>query len=512
MRKWMRPAALLTLLLLTLSACGGEVQPQEESSPTPSPVATEKAEPRQFALAYCGDETLHPLKTADQSNLDVAALVYEGLYELDGQFDPQPILAESAAVSADGLVWTIYLREGAAFSDGTPLTAEVAAASLKTAMKGGSFARRLSGIASVKAKDGALVITLSAPNGALPALLDVPLVLEQEEGLPLGTGPYVFAGEGEEIYLAANPDWWQGEEPLYDRVTLRACATREERVTAFDSGEVTAVTTDFNASNALGYSGVCEIHDYSTTNLLYVGFNAGKGACADATVRAALSRAFDRDHVAKVILGGHGTASELPIHPESRQYSSLAAETLSCDTEAALALLEQAGYTPNEEGQLVRRRRVLSLKLVVNRDSLVKQSAADHLAQSLRALGMEVTVEKLNWEDYTVALAAGDFDLYLGEVRLTGDFDFSALVTGALNYGGYWNENVASLLYQWKCASGEERVAAAEALCLALAEDLPFAPLCFKENSLLVRWGLAEGLTPVRGNPFAGIERWQSAG
>lgn len=512
MRTRLRLAALFALVLLALSACGGEEQPQVESSPTPSPVTTEKAEQRQFALAYCGEETLHPLKTADQSNLDVAALVYEGLYELDGQFEPKPILAESATVSADGLVWTIRLREGGAFSDGTPLTAEIAASSLKTAMKGGSFARRLSGIVSVKTKEGALVITLSVPNGTLPALLDVPVVLEQEEGLPLGTGPYVFAGEGEEIYLAANPDWWQGEMPLYGQVRLCACATREERVTAFDSGEVTAVTTDFNASNALGYSGVCEVHDYSTTNLLYVGFNAGKGVCADKNVRAALSRAFDRDYVTKVILGGQGTASELPIHPESCQYSSLAAEILSCDEEAALALLEQAGYITNEEGQLVRRRKVLSLKLVVNRDSLVRQSAADHLAQSLRALGMEVTVEKLNWEDYTAALAAGDFDLYLGEVRLTGDFDFSPLVTGALNYGGYWNEDVVSLLYQWKCASGEERIAAAESLCLALAEDLPFAPLCFKENSLLVRWGLAEGLTPVRGNPFAGIERWQSAG
>lgn len=69
----------------------------------------------------------------------------------------------------------------------------------------------------------------------------------------------------------------------------------------------------------------------------------------------------------------------------------------------------------------------LSLRLVVNRDSTIKTAIAGQLAQDLQALGAEVTVEELGWADYTAALAAGDFDLYLGEVRLTGDFDCTTL-------------------------------------------------------------------------------------
>ena len=112
--------------------------------------------------------------------------------------------------------------------------------------------------------------------------------------------------------------------------------------------------------------------------------------------------------------------------------------------------------------------------------------------------------------DYTAALAAGDFDLYLGEVRLTGDFDCTTLVSGALNYGSYASAEVSQMLNAWCAASGQARVTAAQALREALADDLPFAVLCFKNQSLLVRWGMVENLAPVQGNPFAGVETWQT--
>ena len=512
--KMKKLTALLTAAVLTMSltACGEVPQTEPESpSPSPTPVTKPEAEPAVFALGYAGASTLHPLETTDQSNLDVAALVYEGLYELDENFEPLPLLAESSSVGEDGLTWTITLREDAAFSDGTLLTAEQVVSSLNKARKGGVYAARLAEISSVKAQDGGVVITLLSPNGALPSLLDVPIVLEQEEGLPLGTGPYVFDSDGESLWLAANPNWWQGRRPLYDTIPLWENHSLEERVSAFDSGEVTAVTTDFTAANALGYSGTYETHDFSTTNLLFVGFNTADGFCEDTELRAALSRAFDRGSVVTALLSGHGEESELPMFPGNSQYSQEAAGLLSYDMEATKAILEEAGYTYNEENQLVLGRKLLSLTFVVNQDSLVKQAVADHIAQDLRELGIEVTVKKLDWVDYTAALAAGDFDLYLGEVRLTGDFDISSLVSGPLNYGGYWNEEVLALLQSWKAASGAGRMEAAEALYLAMAEDLPFAALCFKRNSRLVRGGMAEGLSPVRGNPFAGVESWQSA-
>lgn len=506
-----RRVLALTAALLLLASCG---RPAEVESPSAEPSASSApptASSAEFALGYAGGSSLHPLKASDQSNLDVCSLIYEGLYALDENFEAQPVLAKSAQVSADGLTWTITLREDAAFSDGTVMTAEHAASSLKAAMSSSLYAARLSGLRAVRAAEGAVVITLSAPNGALPALLDVPVLLDAGGELPLGTGPYALDGAGETLWLAANPNWWQGRKAPFDTIPLRRYETVDDRIAAFDSGLVTAVTTDFTATGALGYSGTYETYDYPSTVMLFVGFNCTRGPCADARVRTALSRAFDRRSIVSVLMSGHGEPASLPVPPQSGQYSENAAAALDYDLTAVETLLVDAGYARDEEGRLIRRRSALSLTLAVNRGSVVKCAVAKRIAAELTELGMTVTLSELDWNDYTAALASGNFDLYLGEVRLTADLDFSSLVSGALNYGGYRNTETSARLEVWRGASGEERVAAAEALFAAMAEDLPFAPLCFKTRSLLVRWGMVEGLSPAWGAPFAGVERWQTS-
>ena len=108
-------------------------------------------------------------------------------------------------------------------------------------------------------------------------------------------------------------------------------------------------------------------------------------------------------------------------------------------------------------------------------------------------------------------MAAGQFDLYIGEVRLTGDFDPSPLLTGALNYGGYENWTLTQALGTWKAAQGQARTQAAQALWAQFAQDAPIAPLCFKRGALLVRWGMVSGLQPTRANPFYRMEEWTTA-
>ena len=134
---------------------------------------------------------------------------------------------------------------------------------------------------------------------------------------------------------------------------------------------------------------------------------------------------------------------------------------------------------------------------LVNSDTESRQAAADALVQSLQTLGVSVAVNTLPWNDYVQALSAGQFDLYIGEVRLTGDFDPSPLLTGALNYGGYENWTLTQALGTWKAAQGQARTQA--------------APLCFKRGSLLVRWGMASNLQPTRANPFYRMEEWSTA-
>ena len=104
--------------------------------------------------------------------------------------------------------------------------------------------------------------------------------------------------------------------------------------------------------------------------------------------------------------------------------------------------------------------------------------------------------------------SGGSFDLYLGATALSADFDPAPLLTGALNYGGYWNDQTNALLGAYQAASGEARVSTATALWAALESEAPFSTLCFTNQSVLTKWGAVSGLTPTQQDPFYGIEHW----
>lgn len=509
MRRW--TALLLTLVLaLGLTACG---EPVALPTVTPAPeVTTPPVEEQIFALGYDPNHTLHPITGESQANLELASLVYEGLFELNNDFEAAPVLAKSAEADESGLVWTISVREDVVFSDGTPLTAAHVVSSLKLARKSGFYAARLAEVASVKEKNGAVVITLTAPNGALPALLDIPVVLEQatappEDAPPLGTGRYRYMTGENVLCLMANSNRAGWENLPWLTIPLRPVESADRRVNAFDSGEISAVSADFTAAYTLGYSCSYEVCDYPTTNLIYVGFQTEKGPCQSVEVRKACSMAFHREELVSSLLAGRGDASCLPVHPNHESYDADPGR-LTADPEGALELLLNAGYKRKDDGLLYQGRTPMTLTIAVNRDGGAKVDMAQVLADSLSALGFTVTVKNLIWTDYLKALETGDFDLYIGEIRMTGDFDVTQLLTGTLNYGKWVSEEAPALLAEWKAAQGENRTAAASRLWEVLAEEAPIAPLCFKQDSLLVRWGMVSGLSPTRGDLFHEMESW----
>lgn len=506
-----RIAALLLagLLCLSLCACGDETV-VESPTHTPTPEVSQPVE-KGFSLAYDPTANLHPITGDSRVNQLLTSLIYEGLYELDGNFSPQPVLAQSAAVDESGLVWTVTLREGVVFSDGTPLEAAHVVSSLKTAQKSPLYAGRLRSVSSVRAVDGGVVITLTQPNSKFLSLLDIPVVLETEEEPPLGTGRYRYARDGERLYLMANYNR-AGKVP-YGTIALCPVTAADQRSAAFDSGAVSAVVADFSSPYELGYSCNYEVWDYPTTDLLYVGFKVLEDSpCQSNLVRQAFAKAFDRAAIVQEQLGGHGDSAALPVHPLHGDWVAEAAAALSYDPEEAAELLTMAGYTRNEEdGLLYQRRTVLAVTLLVNSENGLKCAIADELAEALRTLGVTVTVNKVPWKDYLTALEKGEFDLYLGEVRLTGDFDVSELLAGSLNYGGYDPAPLAELLTARNTYSGEAGEWMAKQLWNAFAEESPIAPLCFKRESLLVRWDTVSGLSPTRGDPFHGMENWEPA-
>lgn len=501
---------VLALSLAAAVALGGcSAPPAATPTPAATPVVTPTIQEKKpgFALPCYPAGGFHPITGTNRLNLTLSPLLYRGLFRLDEKFQPVGELCREYAVSEDGLVWTFRLTN-AAFSDGSPLTAKEAAASLNAARKSERYRERLADVTKVAEDESTVVVTLSRPNGALPALLDVPIVKETDDpDRPLGAGVYYLQGEGEELALRARA----GAVTPLETIPLRAVSASDDLIYAFDAGEIALVDTDLTSTNALGYSSRFETTDYATTALVYVGCNTRTGPCKDPLVRRAVARSADRAEMVKRLLAGHGRAAELPIHPVTTEYDTEAAAELRYNKEGAAELLAQAGWALKED-VLTRGREQLTLKFIVNQDNTAKVKMAEELTGALEAFGVVVTLERLPWEDFTTALRKGDFDLYLGETVLTADFDPECLLFGALNYGGFADEETARLLAAYQAAAGEERREAAGELWGALAQSAPIIPLCFKNGSLLTQWGQVSGAAPTQRDVFAGLESWTISG
>lgn len=462
--------------------------PQEEAEP---PEETGAALPERFALPYMPGRTLDPVDCADGMQQAAASLLYEGLFRLDAGFEPQLCLCVSYTHDETASRYTFDLRPGVEFSDGTPLTGRDVKASLERARTSDRYRSRLAGVASISAGEDSVTVALSRPNAALPSLLDVPIVKSggQDGPAPVGTGPYFYAEEETGAYLIANQSWWRGESQPVDRIALAEAPDDDTMLYRFSSHEVQLITADLTGVLAVSTTGSVGCVDADTTVLQYVGCNTARAPLDSPALRRALSAGINRANIAGAYLSGHGKAAAFPVSPVSSLYPAALEEPYSPD--AFSSALAESGYVSGGP-----------LTLLVNEENGFKKAIAGYLAETWTAGGVPVEVRVLPWEEYAAALAAGDFDLYYGEARLTADWDLGSLLEpgGALNYGHWSNPDTSRLLAEF--AGAENRTAAMEALCAHLKEQAPLLPVCFKSSSVLTQEDVVEGLAPTAAEPF----------
>ncbi len=275
-------AALAVACLLT--GCWQEEPPEEPEDVMPSFEAEEPEKqkdsvlPERFALPYMPGRTLDPMDCADGMQQTAASLLYEGLFRLDGSFEPQPCLCISYTHDEAALRYTFELRPGVEFSDGSPLTGRDVKASLERARTSDRYRSRLSGVASVSANGDSVTVTLNSPNSALPALLDVPVVKSgtQESVAPVGTGPYFYAEEETGAYLIANQAWWKGESQPVDRIALVEAADDDAMLYRFSSHEVQLITADLTGVLPVSTTGSVGCADADTPVMQYIGCNTAR--------------------------------------------------------------------------------------------------------------------------------------------------------------------------------------------------------------------------------------------
>ena len=483
----------LLLPALFLTGCWQEELPEDTGLLSPGEELSQEPEPElllpdSFSLSYAPDQSLDPIDCPDGPQQTVASLICEGLFRLTPGLEPENLLCESYTYDSERYAYTFALRPGVLFSDGSPLTARDVRSALERARQSERYGARLSQVSSISAGDGAVTITLSRPNTGFPALLDIPIAKESG-GLPLGTGPYLLSQDEGGTFLAANPTWWHdGGQPL-ERISLTEASGQDAVLYRCSSHEVQLITADLTGAAPVTLTGSVSQWDADTTILQYVGCNTAAAPLDSTALRQALEVCLNREHIVSGFFSGHGRAAQFPLSPLSSLYPEELEVPFSADAPAQA--VHRAAYAPER-----------TLTLLVNGENSFKTAVAGYLADSFTAAGVPVEARVLPWEEYAAALAAGDFDLYYGEVRLTADWDLSPLLStgGALNSGGWSNQETDTLLAAYGAA--ENRAAAMEALCRHLRQQSPILPVCFKSSSVLTQAGVLEGLIPTASEPL----------
>lgn len=523
-KRYLAALVAVAAVFCLLSGClfkGGSVVPETaEEEPVGvspgQPMAMAYAVDDIFSLNYTSQNSLNPITTRSSLNMMFGSLMYESMFEVDEKFDYVPVLVTDFS-SEDGLTWFFTVDTGILMHDGTTLTAYDVVYSIQRAQRTTAYGPRLGIIYGISAMDSEFImVTLKYPNFRFPALLNIPVLKSGSlnDGVPVGTGPYAL--NPEEMRLEKFASHRDADKMPLDVIYLKEFPAAEDAIAAYEDSLIDLVVNDPTGTSNLGYGSSNEIRKFNTGSMQFVGFNLDNGFLMFSSHRYALNYAVNRDFIVKDTMSGYGVATALPVNPASSVFS--AALDYKCNKynlELCRTVLESLNVKDHDgdgflEYVVAGIPLDLELDFIVNNDNGIKLTAARKIADDLESIGVSVNLRELPWGEYTAALAAGDFDMYYGEVKLTADFDLTCMLTeeGALNYGNITDPHYGALIGNYLTAQDEGRQKAMEELCEYIYNTAPILPICFECQEVLTHRGVVSGMTPTQYDVFYKFEEW----
>jgi ABC-type transport system substrate-binding protein len=493
----MKRVLCLLLLCILLSGCVMPSPPEKTEPPetetydrnlNPATVT-----PEGFGLTYVPEYGFNPYECICITNRPVFSLVYESLFVVNNSFQPEPVLCDRFAVSESGTTYLITLCQDASFSDGSPVTARDAADSLKAAKDSEFYGSRFSQVESFSARDERMLeITLEQPYENLPLLLDVPIVKSgtQKEERPLGSGPYTFSETHAGLCLRRNQRWWQDSRAAVEYETIRLTAAENPIAVrdSFEFGRTSLVCADLNAPNAVGYRCDYELWDCPTTTMQYIGFNLDSSIFFSQDFRSIVSHMIDREELILSVYKGFGKAAYLPCSPDSPLYDQDLAMSYSYDEEAVTRVIHTAAVRSDDPGVL----------LVCSADP-TRVELARRIAETMTQAGLTMEINAVDAETYRSRLEKGKYDAFLGETRLSANFDLTEFFRsgGSLCYGGIRSSDMEQL-----CRASLENSGGCYELFRTVMDNAYICPLLFKSYAVMANRGIIDTLQPAVDNVF----------
>lgn len=460
--------------------------------------------------------SLDPHATNDQPSSRVSKQIYDTLILQTEELDLVPSLATEWE-QVDDTTFEFKLREGVMFQNGEELKASDVKFTLERALESTFIGHIVGAISDVEVVDDYTVrISTAQPFAPLlthlahpaTAILNEKAVTEGGEDYgqnPVGTGPFKFVSwtTGDSIVIERFDDYW-GDPAVVKEVTFKVIPDNSVRTIQLETAELD-IAYDIQPSDVERVENDPNLVLQRDANLstAYIGFNADKEPFDDVRVRQAINYALDMNAVVEAVYSGVGSPAKGPLGPNVFG-ANLDLEEYALNVELAQELLAEAGYADG-----------FSTTLWTN-ENQQRIDIATIVQNQLEVVGIEVTVEILEWGQYLQDTAAGAHDMFiLGWTTVTADADYGlyALFHGSqFGDGGnrtFWSDpEVDRLLDLGRTTiDQDERLAAYQEAQEIIRDQAPWIFTWTGENLA----GLRDNVTGFKQHP-AGHHRLDKVG
>ena len=484
-RKWFRRVAPVLALAMLAAACGGGGDDSgggggdaagDEGTPTPGGKVVYGLE------AETTDGWCLPEAQLAISGIMVARSIYDTLTRPTADGTYEPWLAESVEPNDDFTEWTITLRDGIKFHDGTDLTAEVVKNNLDAyrgtypTRKPQLFIFTFQNIANTEVVDPKTVrVTMNEPWVAFDAYLygsgRVGMMAQAQlddtrtcaENL-IGTGPFKLVNwtPNQSLTAEKNPDYWatdaEGNQlPYLDEIEFRPIVEVAQRLNALQSGEINAMHTSdadtIDQLRGLADSGdVTAVESDQFGEVNYIMLNESKPPFDNIKARQALAYAADFDEVNTILNAGITTQATGPFAPGNignlddtgfPTYDADRAEELVQEYETETGQPLSFTYTTTQA------------EATVAQAQLLKEQA--------EAVGMSVEIITVDQSTQIDSAISGDFEAIGWRNHPGGDPDEqyvwwkSASSGNPINFGRFSDPQIDQLLDQGRTTADPEQ-------------------------------------------------------
>jgi peptide/nickel transport system substrate-binding protein len=409
---------------------------------------------------------------------DVDRLLFDGLIRFDSHGLPQPDLAESWGVSADGMVYNVTLRENALWHDGSPVTSDDVLFTLDLLRSQYSAytpdVRTLwDGVKITRLNEKNLKFVLAEPFvpfldyltfGILPKHLLENISADQllNNGFnlaPVGTGPYKFDhlvvenGKINGVVLAVSKNYF-GKTPFVEQIVFRYYPNAESALAAYKSGDVLGIS---QISSSVLQTALSEtnLSFYSSRipRVTLIMLNLGDKQIPffqEKNIRRALLLALNRQWMVDKLLQGQGIVANSPILPGTWAYYDGNSQA-GFDPDSAVALLKSAGYVIPPNGTVRTKDNIPFSFTLAYPDDGLHTELAQTIQKDWEAIGIEAKIVAVPYDslikDYltprTYQAALVDLDLSRSYDPDPYPFWHQAEISGGQNYS-QWDNRPAS--------------------------------------------------------------------